>query len=865
MLKEINQWLDEPLFKSNKTTKKALASESTAAPKSKTFKEWLDEPLFPAKVTTKSVTTTKLKSKSFKEWLEEPVFPIAPEDGSKAPGLVVLHKPKYIYLKIVPMTSVRNYDSDKIVQLIASFYKNTLSRIQFMDKQFHIELAPKVGYYIYMEKQRVEFYFIVPETYKVMVMERISDTWKGITILEVDKLPEFDKTSACYKLDYKKEDAFSVEVDARTNTLLSSMLNVLNVVEDGDRIGVFYNFQPTSQYSWQATYKNTLEKYKANMPVEKQKLSVAYGFKLALFLLLEGVNIVVESASALLGEVAESKSSKYKRQEDDTLTGFMKLQRMNEITPATKQKRDSVVVKTQVVIMSDSSSKQKAANNGKSVCQSYKTITGDNEIIHKTAQLPKSLENFDLTGGTSMSMTPKECQNLLALPGYDLLESHKCIEKVATSESEIPKELRQGVMCLGTNTYRGQKQKAYITTDPNLKNLALVLIGPTRAGKSTLISNLSRDALNNGECTILFDFCGNCKLSDEVSAVVDNVLDIRCDDFKSIQGLGYNEMSSFKSDDVFVKYNNAKVQTSQLLALVNSVNASDRELKAKMEGYLESASLVTFLVGGSVRDVFRVLQDHKTRAKFIQTIPPEQTENMLEYVSSLESLDDTDKTGKISGTKYHLIAGIIDRVNKLKQNTYMELMFKKDCANNINLCDEIQKNQLICLRMPEVMFTTEAEKDSYTTYWITKIWLALQIRNWMLPVDKHVKVNIVVDELYQVPNTQEFLRSKLSQMAKFTSKIIISAHYLGQIGIIRNELKAANSSYCLISGCDKDNFNELKNELKPFELEDLLNLKRYHSLNLLRYEHGYANFITALPPELPKKNTKAQVSNSTNA
>jgi hypothetical protein len=53
---------------------------------------------------------------------------------------------------------------------------------------------------------------------------------------------------------------------------------------------------------------------------------------------------------------------------------------------------------------------------------------------------------------------------------------------------------------------------------------------------------------------------------------------------------------------------------------------------------------------------------------------------------------------------------------------------------------------------------------------------------------------------------------------------------------IKNVLKAANSSYMLISGCDKDNFKELKEELYPYELEDSLNHKRYHSLNLIKHE-----------------------------
>jgi hypothetical protein len=125
--------------------------------------------------------------------------------------------------------------------------------------------------------------------------------------------------------------------------------------------------------------------------------------------------------------------------------------------------------------------------------------------------------------------------------------------------------------------------------------------------------------------------------------------------------------------------------------------------------------------------------------------------------------------------------------------------------------------------------------------------LALQVRGQYIPDhNKLTKVNIVFDELYQVQNTEKFLTEKLSRLAKFAAKPIIGCHYLNQLKYIREELRSANASYMLISGYDKKNFNELKDELSPFELEDLLRLPRFRSLNLLKNKNGYARFITTL-------------------
>ena len=179
-------------------------------------------------------------------------------------------------------------------------------------------------------------------------------------------------------------------------------------------------------------------------------------------------------------------------------------------------------------------------------------------------------------------------------------------------------------------------------------------------------------------------------------------------------------------------------------------------------------------------------------------------------------------------------------------------MLKKDCQENFNLYNEIQKPQLICIRMPECMFSTAQEKDIFCTYWFSKLWLTLQLRKNDIERDKHIKVNILVDELYQLERCQSLISSKLSQMPKFTAKLIVSCHYLNQISELREELRACNSSFMLLQGSNVSNYDSLHCELDNlnFSTDDLLNLKRYHSLNLLSYENGYWAGITALPKPL---------------
>lgn len=717
-------------------------------------------------------------------------------------------RPEYVFLRLTPTTSVRNYNSEKIAKTIASMYKRFSLRIKKHDKKYFFQVPERVGYMIYMYKGGVEFYFIAPKQHQNLLKSLMQETWKGIAINQVDYLPSFSNKAIKYRLNYKYEDALSLSADCRNNQLLSSILGKIDILEDKDRVAICYDFIPVSQKSWKPEYRDAMQRVKQGLPTERTALTTSFILKWV----FSGLVIIIDTTFDAIFSFFGTKNSIPKFQLDPM-----------QVSSATKQKQHSPVLGVKISVVTDGN-----PASGYAICEAFEAISEDNQLI---------------IGGERMSkMSPKECQSLLSLPGRELLEEHGCIEKIATLESPVPKELQKGVMCIGESSCQGAKQKAYMTTDRELKNLTLTIVGPARAGKSTLISNLSRDAVLNGETVIIFDFCGNNELSDSVCRYIpqSKILNIDCE--KHLQGLGYNEIKG--SSSPFEAYRNAKLQTSQLVTLINSINASDRHLSAKMDRFLESAALIVFISGGSIKDVFTVLQNHRTREEFIRKIPPEQKENLLEYVLYLSELDEEVK-GEIIGSKLNSIAGIIDRINRLKQNPYMELMLKKDCSENIDLIEEMQKGQLICLRMPEVMFSTESEKDIYTTYWATKVWLALQARKWI--IKDLVKVNWVIDELYQVPHTQEFIRSKLSQMPKFAGKMILSCHYLGQISIIRNELKSANSSYLLLAGCDKDNYKELKEELYPYTVEDLLNLRRYHSLNLIKYERGYAKFITKLP------------------
>jgi len=764
--------------------------------------------------------------------------------------------PKYSYLKMTPNNSLKNIQTDKIALSIASLSHS----ISFHADKGHLWHLPfgrsrlfpthmtqsnpaKVSYYIHMNKDNADFFFVVPTASLSIIKEKIRSVWPTVTMCEVEKeaIPTFGESAAAYSMAYTQEDALSLCSDKRDDDLLSSTLNIMNVLEEDDHVGIFYNFIPTNQRGWRATYKATLKKVRAFQPTEKEKG--------AMYL----AKVIMNQIESISNIISDTMSSKKQKEESNQFNSGIP-------SKSTEKKKTETIVDAQILIFSQSSVPIRQHNNSRSLAHSFTSIDeldGGNSLTAKHYRQTFKLDTFSYPSANRNKLSSSECQNLIALPGKTLLELHEQIAKTETQETQVPQELRKGVMCVGKCTFRGITQEAFLSTDKEYQQLCLVIAGPTRAGKTTLIESLAKDAVNNKECVVMFDFVKNCESSAQVAeSFPDNTLAISCDNFHNLQGLGYNESSSVITIDPMQIYVNAKRQTSQLLSLINSVNSDNKELAPRMERFLTCASLLVFVQNGSIKDVFDVLTNDQVRGKYIATAPKTQRDNLKEYVIGLRELDDKDRNGEVIGTKFSNITNIIDRLQKLKANTYMEMMLKKGTENNLNLIDELQKPQLIVLQMPETMFTTDSERDTYTTYWMTKIWLAMQLRaDKFKGRDKEVtKVNLVIDELYQVKHTEQFLTDKLSRLAKFKLKPIISCHYLNQIKGIRDELRSANASYMLISGCDKKNHEELAEELKPFDVDDLINLPRFHSMNLIKSSRGYERFITDLT-DIGKRNS----------
>ena len=750
-----------------------------------------------------------------------------------------LVKPQYVFFKLTPHSSCRNNSSDKLAQLVNKLYIDLTKRIYKEDKKLFFRSNTKVSYYIYLEKHKAEFYFIVPIPYKRLFKEKISDTWRNIEIKEVQELPQFSKSCTKYGLRYKKEDALSLAIDKRDNDLLSSTLNIMEILESdtNDKIGIIYNFIPSSPTilnSFREYHREIMEKYKKHMPLDKDKKNIWYILKVALNFLVNTVDGVLEATQKDLKQ---------------TIQNNITIVQNRELSNATYNKENSTLCRSQIVVISESDNKNNQEINGRATCEAFAIIDGDNSLTYD--EVKKDFNILDVEYPIKkLETSTHECQNFLQMPGRELLKQFQDIDHLKVLENPVPKELQEGFFRLGDVKVKETITKAYKSNDSQLSRLGMAYLGSMGAGKTTFMTNNAKDIINAGYGLVNIDIVNNCELSESIKSITpkDRLVEIDCSNHNQLQAFAYNEIEINDNMSDYEKVSNATLHTQQIAVLLDAINDDASSLSPKMLKYLYAAGTVVFVCkyNASLKDVINCLTIPHKRKDFIDSLS-ENLSNLLEdEICTLKELDKEEKSGKISNND-NKVEGIIDRSIHLKTSSSTKLSFMKDSTENLNFVDLLSQNKVVLIKIPESKFPSKMIRNIISTFYLSKIWLSKQI----LATTKQPKTFILFDEFYKCHNCQLLYQDIFVEARKFDLVSIVALHYLNQLTQqCKEALKASGTSYLLLQGADVKAYQDLKSNLIQFgyEEEDLLNLERYHALALVKTTKNYTAFITKLPP-----------------
>lgn len=751
-----------------------------------------------------------------------------------------LRENNYEILRLIPTKSNRNIKTYQIAELVNKMYKKTDNLIYKENKKLIIEQQYKFSFYIHIEKQSIKFYAIIPTVYTNQFKVKFRTCWKNIQIETVNELPININECTKYQLSYKYDDALSLKTDLRTNELLNSNLSITTIMEEEEIAGLFYNFIPVSDksnnYFKSNTYPKSIQKYKNGDNLKKSK-----NIKdLSVIALKNFISLINDLLNCLLNT----------SQNSQLIINPLQL----ETSPSTKRKGEKAITQSQAIILAKSNEKSREKELGTTLANTFKVINDNNELIineiTKNIDIKKTIINHVNVNKTTI----EECSNFINLPSLEVINQFKMIEHNKTVESPVPEELTKGIISLGINKCKETYQEAFLSNDINLQSLPLAILGASRSGKSTYSINMCKNIIDNNEGLIVIDFIKNTELADDIKALTpkDRLIDIDLSNPDMIQSLCYNEFKITSDMTAYEISSISRKQTNNLLKIVNIINGDDKELSPKMRKYLGAAARIAFCFPNScMKDVLNILQFHEIRSKYINELSEELQKKLRDSILSLNELDEVNKKGEVTGTKEIKIEGILDRIDLMRENIIIDEMLSKDPENNIDFVKAMEEHKVILIRMRDKDFDDDISIDILTSFFLQKIWAALKIRGTMHNLPD--KVTVLIDEIFQTPCAQKILAKNFVQSAKFGLKYVLTLHYLQQLSQdAQRAMRNANASYMLISGVDENAFSSFRSDFQKegYEVEDLLNLERYHSLNLIKTKNGRAAFITRLPKQI---------------
>ena len=740
-----------------------------------------------------------------------------------------LRENNYEILRLIPTKSNRNIKTYQIAELVNKMYKKTDNLIYKENKKLIIEQQYKFSFYIHIEKQSIRFYAIIPTVYVNQFKVKFRTCWKNIQIDVVNELPININECSKFQLSYKNDDALSLKVDLRDNSLLNANLSIADIMEEGEIISILYNFIPTSEkesnYFRSKTYPRAIQRYKNGENLKKSK-----NIKdLSVIALKNFISLINDLLNCILNVPQNNQLI------------LNPLQR--EISHSTKRKGEKAICKNQSIILTKSSEKSREIELSNAFSNTFKIISDDNELIineiTKNIDIKKTIINHVNINKTTI----EESSNFISMPSLDVINQFKMIEHNKCLELKAPKCLEDGEIRIGTVKNKENKQEVYYSMDEQMKRLGRVLLGSMGSGKSYYMQNMASDIIKAGRGLVVIDYIDKCQLSDNIKKITskDKLVEINFNDPKQVQSFNFNELIFNEDDDIYYKVNIAMQKAEQMQLLLDSINDDNSKLTPRMLRYFYAAATVVYYknVNASFKDIINVLKYPDKRLELIKNVP----DILIEEIEDLKDLDKIDSKGRVENYDSK-IDGILDRVSWLKTNLYTKLAFNKEADNNINFVEAMKQNKVILIKIPEQYFKSRMIRNVIATYFLNKVWISKQI-------DCSTHTELFFDELHQCYHCQLLMQNILVECRKFQLTPTLALHYLDQLTPkCKNSVLASGSSYLLLQGCDVKAFKELSTyfEKDGYSEIDLAELDRYNALCLIKNEDtGYSSFIARLP------------------
>ncbi len=259
--------------------------------------------------------------------------------------------------------------------------------------------------------------------------------------------------------------------------------------------------------------------------------------------------------------------------------------------------------------------------------------------------------------------------------------------------------------------------------------------------------------------------------------------------------------------------------------------SAELEAGGQTARYIRAA--VMAMQTGRLSEIIRIFEDEEYR-----------TECVNKMKESIHRTTLQQYTKQSEARQSQILAPILNRLDTILGDEYLSECM--DVEEGLDLVELMSQKKAIIIDVPKAELGAEAV-DLIVNLLTTKIDLAMTLRKEQFPFF------VLLDEPHQFLRSAKTWKSAAVESRKWRVGYVWLFHSWEQIPKDLAEIIKAAGPHYTINNSSKKTFTDLAEEIKPFNSEDGINLKRFHSINVLRTEEGVAKpFIAkmAKPPSI---------------
>jgi len=761
----------------------------------------------------------------------------------------IIRKDLYDYkiFEIIPSRFIESGKAlEEILNTMTAIYEPRIKYDYLTKSIVYIESNP-IYYEILYEGKSIHFNYVIPDKYSSILANKIDKIFRVATVKERqnDYFEHFVNKYYC-SFQQKKHFMFSLNADYRENALLDNLMSLLNNIQENDKVLLQIGIIPLNDH-WKEEWGRANIRYKNGKELVVHTNPIEFIFDNS-FKTAESLFDILDTIVGINKKEVDM-YDKNTKQIDKWASNFYRNSHM------TMQKINYNGYETQIRIYSNNETRIRYY--GKLMNAVFKILDADQELeLTKIKQHKKPKREFDIQF-TKQIFSTKELAHFFRLPDRKMQIDYKDnLKAIEVTETQIPHQLLNGQIPIGETTYKGQKFMTYWNTrNKDIAPMHKVITGLQRTGKSSYIVNFAIESIKAGHSVFVIDTIKTCEVANAIRDYLpveyqNKIVVLDFSNLDYLLSLSWNELRKYQN-------NNGKkhqmMLSSQLagnleafIESVGGLNSPQEKFSSRMKRYLANAAkLVLSQEGTNIKDVLDVLQYKDIRDKFIESsgLP---SDNII--VQELRQLDDPK-----TGTRYDLISGIIDRSSIITNDYLMELLLSVPPNDDIDFRYWADNGYAVLIKMSELKISRTALRP-LVSFIYSKIWLSMFSRGEQ---ENPRLTSIILDEIHNFPEVCNMIKGNCREAAKYALSYVFTSHMLTDLRGLLPIIKGSGASFMLFKTI-KENLKLMEEELMQGDvtIEEAMQLKNYHSINIINYDRDYVVYTSKVPDLASKRYKK---------